>query len=72
MQNLFGDKLFKCDECDKSYHTEISRTVHKRGVHSSQHITCSICNKLFRSYWQLSAHHQKEHRHDNDVYNSLN
>ena len=56
-----GEKLFKCDVCQKNYASKASLYLHKKNLHTNKKIyKCTQCTKHFKTYPQLYRH-KKSH-----------
>ena len=53
---LIKEKLFACDECDKSYTTQGSLTVHIRTHTGEKPFACNQCDKSFTRKSSLTTH----------------
>ena len=50
-----GLKEYKCDICGKCFGQQSNLSLHLKGVHKQEYVTCPICGKSFANFY-LSRH----------------
>ena len=58
IENVHGEKPFKCAKCDKGFQSLIAKSYHEKSAHSnsSELHNCSECGKQFKSGIHLKQH----------------
>ena len=54
---------FKCEICEKSFHTNLKRNQHIKNAHGEvKNFTCNVCNKIFGGKYNLNYHLNNYHQ----------
>ena len=61
---------FKCEICEKSFHTNLKRNQHIKNAHGEvKNFTCNVCNRIFGRKHQLALHLKNYHQEAHEYYN---